>query len=150
MSGKTTTFIFPNKAKMTFQSLANGTIGIPVVQSNMYKTNGLEFGNLGTYLLTESNVNLSLAQKELLSLHFCLGHFNLGWIQRLTRPRTDDSEPILPTRYKQGTDTLSGLRCAACQAGKQIRTSEGAVAHILREDKIGALKKEVLRSGSVV
>ena len=49
-------------------------------------------------VVAEQNTNLTGPQKELLRWHFKLGHFNLQWLQSLTRVREGESEPVLPTR----------------------------------------------------
>ena len=56
------------------------------------------------------------------------------------------NEPIIFTRYKQNFETLQGLKCHACQVGKQerTRTTEGTIRHQVRLDKDGGLKKGAL------
>jgi hypothetical protein len=46
----------------------------------------LDHAYLGLNVVDSDNVNLTLAQKELVMLwHFKLGHFHLEWIQKLFR-----------------------------------------------------------------
>jgi hypothetical protein len=79
-------------------------------------------------VLASDNVNLTHSQKELLQWHFRLGHFNLRWIQRLTRVREGDktAEPILPTRHKS-TSSCQLPICAACQFGKAHKQSGDSI-----------------------
>ena len=96
----------------------------------------------------DSNINLTTAQKELLQWHFRLGHFNLRWIQRLTRVREGEKEPVLPTKTKASSCQVP--LCAACQFGKMHRRTEGAVIQEKVDEKDGSLKVNHLRPGQVV
>jgi hypothetical protein len=99
-------------------------------------------------VLNDVNVNLTTAQKELLRWHFKLGHFNLRWIQSLTRIRKGETEPVLPTRTKANSCDIP--HCAACQFAKAKRQSEGDHTDVKDPKKDGVLKDGVLRPGQVV
>ena len=95
-------------------------------------------------VLDNSNVNLTAAQKELLRFHFCLGHFNMGWIQRLI------TKKILHTTVANVTSKNAQCPCMACQLAKQTRRPEGTTKQSIRPEKDGGLKKGHLRPGSMV
>ena len=103
----------------------------------------------GLNVLADNNINLSDAQKELLRWHFKLGHFNLNWIQRLTRIREGEENAVLPTHLKSATSCPIPL-CAACQLAKAHRRPEQAVEHQKVRSKDGNLKDGHLVPGMVV
>ncbi len=100
--------------------------------------------NSAFMVLDNSNVNLTAAQKELLRLHFCLGHFNMGWIQRLVQQK------ILHSNVPHIGSKNAVCKCMACQLAKQTRKPEGTVKQSIRPEKDGGLKKGHLRPGSMV
>jgi len=100
-------------------------------------------------VLADVNHNLLVEQKELLQWHFKLGHFNLAWIQSLTRIREGDLGPILPTRLKKAT-SCQLPKCAACEYAKAHRIPEGADVSKKLPEKDGILKDNVLKPGEVV
>ena len=95
-------------------------------------------------VLDETNVNLTNSQKALLKLHFCLGHFNLQWIQSLIR------KGILHTSDRNATAKTALCKCMACQMAKQVRRPTGTTVTKIRHGKDGALKKNQLRPGGMV
>ena len=98
-----------------------------------------------TYMvLDESNLNLSRAQKALLKLHFSLGHFNLPWIQYLLR------KGIIHATENNATTKAALCKCMACQMAKQVRKPTGTKVTKIRTGKDGALKKNILRPGSMI
>ncbi len=85
-------------------------------------------------LLSDSNVNLTAAQKEVLLWHNKLSHASISWIQLLMRDRkwlrdhinTNDSlhsGPFLPCRTKGPNCDIDGLKCIACLCAKAQRRS---------------------------
>ena len=95
-------------------------------------------------VLDNSNVNLTAAQKELLKWHFCLGHLNMRWIQRLV------AKKILDVHESNVTSKNAICNCMACSLAKQTRSPEGTVQHTIRKSKDGNLKKGNLRPGAMV
>ena len=95
-------------------------------------------------VLEDSNVNLTSEQKELLKWHFCLGHFNMGWIQNLF------SKKILTSFNSNITSKSAVCKCMACQLAKQTRKPEGTSTNKIKVDKDGALKKNILRPGAMI
>ena len=76
-------------------------------------------------VISPKNLNLTRAQVELLKYHFRFGHFHLGWIQRLMRPRNQDKPPIIIAR-QVGSSSCKLPLCSACQLGKQTKRPTGA------------------------
>ena len=88
-------------------------------------------------VLDASNVNLLMAEQELLLWHHRLSHARLPWLQPLMQTKkwltVDHSSeslhqgPFLPCRNtRTGSCKLTGLRCAACLASKASTQSAGA------------------------
>ncbi|GFH61161.1 hypothetical protein CTEN210_17637 [Chaetoceros tenuissimus] len=98
-------------------------------------------------VVERNNLNLSAAQKSLLKLHYCLGHFNLAWIQNMIR------KDILKVYDADKTALTSKDAICFCQASnlaKATRKNEGVVKQSIRKEKDGALKREILRPGACV
>ena len=90
------------------------------------------------------NINLSRSQKELLKIHFCLGHWNMAWIQTLIR------KGIIKSNDPRVHKVEAQCQCAACNFSKQTRRPEGTVKQTIRVEKDGNLKKNHLRPGGLV
>ena len=95
-------------------------------------------------VLEDSNLNLTSAQKELLKWHFCLGHFNMQWIQRLF------TKKILTSLETNITSRNAICKCMACQFAKQTRRPEGTSSQKIKPEKDGNLKKGILRPGAMI
>ena len=95
-------------------------------------------------VLEDSNLNLTSAQKELLKWHFCLGHFNMQWIQRLF------TKKILTSLETNITSRNAICKCMACQFAKQTRRPEGTSTQKIKPEKDGNLKKGILRPGAMI
>ncbi len=85
-------------------------------------------------LLSDTNVNLNAAQKEVLLWHHKLSHASISWIQQLMRDRkwlrdrvnnneSLHSGPFLPCKTKGATCDIDGLKCIACLCAKAQRRS---------------------------
>jgi hypothetical protein len=69
----------------------------------------------------QTNQNLRPAQKELLLLHFKLGHAGFQWCQQLCRKPNDPTrEQIFQPKHPSIT-TCDVPLCTACQLSKQNR-----------------------------
>ena len=65
MSPKRTTFVFnDNKSTITFASLPNGRVGLPIAMLENKDSSLLSWGLLGTNLIDSKNVNLFNEHKE--------------------------------------------------------------------------------------
>ena len=91
-----------------------------------------------------SNINLTKSQKALLMIHFCLGHWNMAWIQTLLR------KGILKSNDPHIAKAEAVCECAACNFAKAKRRPKGTVRQEIRIEKDGGLKKEVLRPGAMI
>ena len=146
--------ISDNECSFTFPSTADGgVISFPFRETNYIPTTtsfAQQFKSQHSssqrsfMVLEENNVNLTAAQKSLLKLHFCLGHFNLQWIQSLIR------KGILSTTERDSTKSQARCSRMACQMAKQSRRPEGTVRHTIRKEKDGALKQNTLHPGAMV
>ena len=92
--------------------------------------------------------NLSLSQVERLRWHQRIGHYHLGWLQRLMRPRGKDEEPVLKAKHSASSCPLP--RCEACLLGKQMKRPTGASIHKNKPETEGALSKGDLQPGDRV
>jgi hypothetical protein len=96
----------------------------------------------------QTNQNLRPSQKELLLLHFKLGHAGLKWCQQLCRvPQDPLREQIITPKYPALT-TCSLPLCTACQLSKQTRRHpEQPVSH---SNSIPSLRLNDVRPGDNV
>lgn len=142
-------FQFPHtRQRLSFEM---DWLPLPMAKVVSVETPGQDRVSLGNLSVTDvDNLNLDPASKELLQWHFKLGHYNLPWVQRLTRVREGDKEPVLRTRHKK-TSSLHPLPlCAACQFAKAKRRPTEAVKETKELKKDGALSKNVVLPGQVV
>ena len=94
-------------------------------------------------VLSQANLNLSVDQKELLGWHFKLGHFNVAWIQRLTKPTRDGKTPLIPYCANSAPHCDAPL-CAACRFAKATALSVDTLTITHDKAKRDSLKKETL------
>jgi hypothetical protein len=138
-------FQFSNKSgggRITFDEDSNGNL--PATKAYYQKQeNSSKKGQLFS-VLGRQNINLTDPQKELLKIHFCLGHWNLQWIQGLIR------KGIVHCSDKRVTKPEAICQCAACNLAKQTKRPEGTVKQTIRPEKDGNLKKNQLRVGGMV
>ena len=140
-------FTFPKSTgggRITFDYRGSNYIPKTTAYAQQFGKSLTSSANAAFMVLDNSNVNLTASQKELLKWHFCLGHFNLSWIQSLI------AKKIITVTEKHATSKNAICKCMACQLAKQTRRPEGTVVHKLRKDKDGNLKKDNLRPGSMV
>ena len=98
-----------------------------------------------TYNIVDTqNINLTRAQKTLLKAHFCLGHWNMQWIQYLFR------KGILRSSDSNVTKEHTKCQCSACNFAKQTRRPKETIRQELKKEKDGNLKKNQLRVGGMV
>ena len=149
-----TTFFFDKHSPLTFHSLNNNTVGLPLASLHRRRNNTwLDVAQLGADVLEPANINLTLAQKELLSWHYRLGHYHLAWIQQLARPRPNapDVDPLIPLRHKASmSNPTTDIKCHACRLGKAVRRPDGTHIDRIRTERDGGLSKEVLRFGAKI
>ena len=143
-----TVFTFPSSTgggKITFDSQRSNNIPKTTAFSQEYRKSAANGSGRQVFMvLDNSNVNLTPSQKALLKLHFCLGHFNLPWIQKLI------AQGVLETTEREMTSKNAICNCMACQLAKQTRRPEGVVHQKLRKEKDGNLKKGTLRPGAMI
>ena len=117
------------------------------------KTTWFDVAQLGADVLEPANINLTMAQKELLSWHYRLGHYHISWIQQLARPRPNApfSEALIPLRHKISTTSpATDIKYHSCRLGMAVRRTDGTHVDRIREDRDGGLSKEILRFGAKV
>lgn len=95
-------------------------------------------------VLDDRNLNLNPAQRALLRIHVCLGHFNLQWIQKLLRQNLiTNKDSALASQADPST-----CLCMGCQFAKQTRHPDGVAHTQIHPEKDGGLKDGDLRPGS--
>ena len=99
---------------------------------------------LSAWVLDNNNLNLTTPQKELLKWHFCLGHLNMQWIQKLFVCK------ILTSMDSDITSRNAVCNCMACQLAKQTRRPDGTTHTKIRPEKDGGLKKDILCPGAMI
>eukprot|EP00804_Cyclotella_cryptica_P011187 CCRYP_007719-RA/>CCRYP_007719-RA protein AED:0.37 eAED:0.29 QI:0/0/0/1/0.5/0.33/3/0/977 len=107
-------------------------------------------------ILSVSNQNLSLAQKELLLWHHHLSHAGLSTIQNITRQQhamipssVDDlvhlrDVPLFPCTYNIPNTSCNNLLCAACKISKAMRQTP-----TIHSSSIGAPHQMVLKENHI-
>ena len=141
------TFTFPKSqggGKITFDYRGDNYIPKTTAYSQRFGKSASRQDKNAFMILDNSNVNLTAAQKELLKWHFCLGHFNMRWIQRLI------TKKVLSVTENNVTSKNAICNCMACTLAKQTRRPEGTVKQTIRDEKDGNLKKGILRPGSMI
>jgi hypothetical protein len=93
----------------------------------------------------QTNQNLRPSQKELLLLHFKLGHAGFKWCQQLCRvPQDPLREQIITPKFPALTTCTLPL-CTACQLSKQTRRQpEQPVSH---SNPVPSLRQNDLHPG---
>ena len=138
-------FRFSSKSgggRITFDMNSQRNLPITTVVNQQKKNN--DSTNQIFSVVRSGNINLTRPQKELLKIHFRLGHWNLAWIQTLIR------KGIVKTRDARTHKVEAQCQCAACNFAKQTKKPEGTVKQTIRKDKDGNLKKNQLRVGGLV
>ena len=140
------TFRFPQKqggGQLTFSNhervpkvVINNTGAKAIIQHKAFPSS----------VVGPANINLSATQKALLKFHFCLGHWNMSWIQSLLRHGVLECPPGV----SKITSKEALCSCGACQFAKQTKKPDGAKTHGIRPEKKGALIKNQLRVGGTV
>ena len=101
-----------------------------------FPPNTVKVAEAHTNVLSETNANLSPAQKEVLLWHQRLSHASIPWVQALMRDRkwlkTHSSNhslhqgPFIPCKEARGpVCDISGLKCASCITAKATIRSPG-------------------------
>ena len=140
INSKRGSFQFPRtKSRVTFSFNIPRWNNLPVAFP--YQREQHENRDIYLNVVDDDDTNLSAGDKELLSWHFRLGHFNMSWIYKLTRPRKDKSPPLIPLRSK--VDPNSFPLCSACQLGKAHLQHDEATKTTIREEKDGAIKAKL-------
>ena len=151
--GAVFTFPGPQRRKLTFRMWddSTGRSSLPVAYIVPPPTDletKVDEAYSALSVLDDANINLTLAQKELMLWHFKLGHFHLEWIQRLMRVREGEDEPVLRTKHKANACQLP--HCAACHFAKlHLRATESTVEKTVKARE-GILKTEHLKPGDMV
>ena len=130
-------FVFPTNTSLTFQTfeLQSGKCRLPLA----YLAKAVDYrrkpDNSVFNILSTTNTNLTNAQKELLGWHFKLSHFHICWIQ-----------PMKEKGLQPGDLPM----CEACRLAKATLLPDKTTTIQIKASKDGALKKNVLRPGTVV
>ena len=150
IDGATSTYRFSDGKILSFKTFHALSRRIILPLAYLTQATGLRKQKEHVYnVLACANQNLSEGQKELLGWHYKLGHFNVSWIQRLTRPAQDGTLPIIPFKAK-GVPACDVLHCAACRYSKATKLSVDTLTQKANLQKRDALKRENVRPGSMV
>ena len=105
-------------------------------------------------LLHQENYNLTQPQKELLLWHYRLCHAGLGWVQTLMlKPKHEINSSAGPSVLRardKATPRCPRPKCAACQLGKQFRTTPNSVTVHANPDREMAIKRGDIKPGDCV
>jgi hypothetical protein len=135
------TFVWPNKACLTIEY--DRQTHLPRVRAYKDAVSTAGALALNGCVTSETNQNLTAAQKLLLRWHFRLGHIGFATVQWLGRKGY-----LGPHGDKMGEMKLEAPKCAACQFGKQNKTS--TPTHHSTKDSPGSLTKEKLSPGELI
>ena len=140
------TFRFPQKQGGGQLTFGNHERVPKVVINNTEAKAIIQHKAFPSSVVAPANINLSATQKALLKFHFCLGHWNMSWIQSLLRHGVLECPPGV----SKITSKEAICSCGACQFAKQTKKPDGAKTHGIRPEKKGALIKNQLRVGGTV
>ncbi len=106
-------------------------------------------------LLHQENYNLTQPQKELLLWHYRLCHHaGLGWVQTLMlKPKHEinsSAGPSVLCARDKATPRCPHPKCAACQLGKQFRTTPNSATVHANPDREMAIKRGDIKPGDCV
>jgi hypothetical protein len=119
-------------------------VGIGRSDLNLYSSNL----SLLLSVTDQTNQNLHPAQKELLLLHFKLGHAGFQWCQQLCRvPNDPCREQVIVPKHSSIT-TCDAPLCTACQLSKQNRRQPQTP--ITHANPVPTLRLENLQPGDCV
>jgi hypothetical protein len=141
-------FVFPNSSERLFFKLDTAKHRLPTAFLSGEEDVEEEWAFQAS-VISPKNQNLTRAQVELLKYHFRFGHFHLGWIQRLMRPRNQDEPPIINAR-QVGSSSCKLPLCSACQLGKQTKRPTGAAIRRNNPERQGVLKNQDLKPGDCI
>lgn len=116
------------------------TIYIPTSYTQQFLKSMDSSSQRAFHVIERNNLNLSAAQKSLLNLHYCLGHFNLAWIQNMIRK---DILKVYDADKTALTSKDAICFCQACNLANVTRKNEGVVKQSIKKEKDGALKCDI-------
>jgi hypothetical protein len=126
----------------------NATSKLPVLYASydLGKSSAALDASLTMQLESESNQNLSYAQKELLVWHHKLSHLGYSHLQWLAE------KGLLGNKAKAIVNTTAKdfPLCATCLYGKQKKNKVGNTVTRKKTERVGALRKKALYPGQVV
>jgi len=100
--------------------------------------------------VSDSNKNLSTAEKELLRWHYRLSHLSFKQVQFLMRTGVLAHSEGARRRQTTASKLTDLPLCAACQFGKQRRRTPPGIRRLVVKDSDGALKKDKLFPGQMI
>lgn len=100
--------------------------------------------------VSDSNQNLSAAEKELLRWHFRLGHLSFKKVQHLMRTGVLSSTESARNLQTAACKIASPPKCTACMFAKQTTRPTKSIRHIAVKDTAGILKRDNLLAGQEV
>ena len=122
--------------------------------SNAYSYNGVEepvkHWKAMIIKVSEENLNLTPAEKELLRWHYRLGHLGYRKIQALMRSGVLSHSHATRSLHASASKIQHPPKCAACQYGKQTRRPVPGKTSSVVQDRAGALKQENLFAGQKI
>jgi hypothetical protein len=107
--------------------------------------------NITLNTVHESNLNLTEAEKELLTWHPCLGHLSFRKIQFIMRTGVLSRSESHLSLHTAACRIVNPPKCAACQYGKQHqRPTPAKITTATIKDRAGVLKADNLLPGQQV
>jgi hypothetical protein len=153
IQGQKTTMELPDKTVLEFPY--NPMSNLPLMLPDSTVPVGLERAALASFAASTSllsvtdqtNQNLRPAQKELLLLHFKLGHAGFQWCQTLCRlPADPFCESVFLPKHPNISSCDAPL-CTACQLSKQSRRSPPITTQI---NPTPSLRRDNLQPGECI
>jgi hypothetical protein len=152
IKGQKTTLVLPDHTVLEFPYNPRSNLPLMLTKESipmgLTRTDIAQLASTTASLLSvtdQTNQNLRPSQKELLLLHFKLGHAGFKWCQQLCRvPQDPLREQIITPKFPALTTCTLPL-CTACQLSKQTcRQPEKPVLH---SNPVPSLRQNDLQPG---
>ena len=111
--------------------------------------NVLDLSSINISTVSNDNINLAPAEKELLRWHCRLAHISFAKVQHLMRAGSLANTEAT-RRLHRVTCNLPPVKCSACLFAKQRTRSSPGTKHSTVKDKVGALRNNDLHPGQKV
>jgi hypothetical protein len=133
-------------------ALVDPTNNFPTSLAYSYDSTNTPVWALQTIMteVSSANLNLTEPEKELLRLHYHLGHLRYRKIQQLMKSGVLSHSQATRSLHTAASKIQNPPKCAACKYGKQCRRPSPDKTSSVVQDQAGALKQDDLFAGQKI